>query len=30
MFSLFKKKDKAFSCLGVIVQEKMSQEDFES
>lgn len=30
MFSIFKKKDKAFSCLGVIVQEKMSQEDFES
>jgi hypothetical protein len=30
MFSVFKKKDKAFSCLGVIVQEKMSEEDFES
>jgi hypothetical protein len=30
MFSIFKKKDKDFSCLGVIVQEKMSAEDFES
>ena len=30
MFSIFKKKDNAFSCLGVIVQEKMSDEDFES
>jgi hypothetical protein len=30
MLSIFKKKDNVFSCLGVIVQEKMSDEDFKS